>query len=267
MPEVVQLNHWEAGLDLRRDSRITDEGRLVVADNVYVGLGRQIRKRPGLTLVTTLESGTVGLMNGGSKLNTFYTTGTITHANTTFKANKTTHPSLLTQAIARANVGTIFNGFLYVVVEYANGDVFHHYLDGVTPSYIADANCPNTRSIIKMASKLFAVGKSPGDTVRFCSTANGARDWTLANDAGFIATGLRAEGDSQAFALAQFRKMLAVLMVDSVQVWQVDPNPANISIFQNVYGIGSKFPNAAMRMGSEQEPVARMAYEMVWSEI
>lgn len=249
--ETVQLNHWEIGLDVRRDSRVTDDGRLTVADNVYIGQGRQIRKRPGMNLVTTLEPGTTGLMSGGGKLNTFYTAGAIVHAVAPFKANKVTHPSLV-QSIARANVGTMFNGFLYVVVEYANGDTFHHYLDGVAPSYIADANCPNTRVIFKQNSKLYAPGKTPNtNIVRFCSTANGARDWTTASDAGFIATGLRAEGDEQVYALGQFRKMLAVLMIDSVQVWQTDPDPSKIAIFQNIYGIGTKFPKASMRLAGD----------------
>ena len=90
---VITFDRFDAGLDLRKGASVSDANRLRRLDNCYVTTGRTIKKRPGLTLVTTLEPGTVGLRAAGGKLNTFYGVGTVSHADTRFLPNKVAHPT------------------------------------------------------------------------------------------------------------------------------------------------------------------------------
>lgn len=126
---TITFDRYDAGLDLRKGASVSDANRLRVLDNCFVTTGRTIRKRPGLSLVTTLEPGTKGLRAAGGKLNTFYATGSIAHSDTRFQANKIAHPSLPAMEVEKIHYADSFNGYLYVSAQYNNGDIRHHYLD------------------------------------------------------------------------------------------------------------------------------------------
>ncbi len=123
---------------------MSDANRLRGLDNCYVTTGRTIRKRPGLTRVVNFEPGTKGLRAASGKLNTFYASGSITHADTRFLANKIAHPSLSSMEVDKIHYADSFNGYLYVSAQYLNGDIRHHYLDGTSPTHVTDVNCPHT---------------------------------------------------------------------------------------------------------------------------
>lgn len=88
---------------------------------------------------------------------------------------------------------------------------------------VTDANCPHTRQVKKLAQKLYAAS-SPN--VRFCATAS-PRDWTSANDAGFIPSGISAPGAETVNALGDMAGDLVIFYSDSLQIWDVDADPAN----------------------------------------
>ncbi len=140
--------------------------------------------------------------------------------------------------VAKVHFGDVFNGFLYSSVEYSNGTILHHYLDGATPTRIADANCPNTKSVIKLEQKMWAIN---GDKVRFTATGN-PRDWTSGSDAGFLPVGLKQKGSDSALALGQYKEgNLVVFFADGAQLWNVDPDPAQHTFSQALLGSQSKY--------------------------
>ena len=113
---------------------------------------------------------------------------------------------------------------------------------------IDDVNCPHTRQVTKISSKLWAVGAN-GDTVRFCKT-NAPRDWTSENDAGFLPVGLQQSGASNATALGFYSNRLVVFFPDSSQIWQVDVDPAKHSFLQAV-DVGSVLPYSHANMAGD----------------
>lgn len=128
MPAII-FDNWSGGQDLRRSLSMSAVNVLYLCSNCYVTTGRAIRKRPCATKIALLEPGTVGLVAGGGKLNTFYGDGTaITHADTRFRANRTPH---ITTGVAPTSVNyvTLFNTFLYASVSYADATTRHHYID------------------------------------------------------------------------------------------------------------------------------------------
>lgn len=245
MPSIT-FDDFAAGLDLRKGASVSDANRFRVLDNCYVTTGKTIRKRPGMTHIATLEPGTVGLRAGGGKLNTFYAAGAITHGNLLFRANKVAHPTLPSMEVGRVHYCDSFNGYLYTSIEYMNGDVRHHYLDGSSPTHIADVNCPNTRAVIKAASKIFAVGN---EVVRFSKT-NDPRDWTTASNAGFLGVGIQQKGATQPTALGEYAGNLVVFFSDGSQVWAVDPDPAQMKFVQGI-DVGCPYPYGASNMAGD----------------
>ncbi len=251
MTKYIEFSRFDYGLDLRKGASTSDANRLRVLKNAYVTEGRTVRKRPGLQLVATLEAGTTGLFAGRGKLNTFYGgTGTITHANTLFTANNVRSPTTATLALSEVSYADVFNGFVYTSVKYTSGEQRHHYLDGAAPgaTHIADVNCPNTAAVTKIASKMWAINAA-GDTVRFSAT-NLPRDWTLANNAGFLPVGLQQSGATNATALGNYQNRLVTFFPDSAQIWQVDVDPAKHLFLQTV-DIGTTLPYAHANMAGD----------------
>lgn len=247
MPQSIVYDNFDFGLDLRKGLSTSDANRLRVLKNAFATEGKTLRKRPGCTLVATLEAGTIGLSAGKGKLQTFYTQGTITHANTLFSPNKVAHPTPSILA-TKVHYADIFNGFMYTSIEYANGDVKHHYVDGSANTYITDTNCPNTKQVIKIASKIWSIGVN-GDAVRF-STTNAPRDWTTANNAGFLPVGLQQSGSNLATALGFYANRLVTFFSDSSQIWQVDVDPAKHAFLQNV-DVGTILPFSHINMAGD----------------
>jgi hypothetical protein len=429
---VITFDNFANGLDLRKGASVSDANRLRGLDNCYVTTGKTIRKRPGIIQEATIEAGTTGLRAAGGILNTFYASGSITHANPLFEAHKVTNPNDPATSIEKVWYADSFNGFLYVVVEYDNGDVVHHYLDdtsaltpwsasaaltaggeirpavdnglryeittgGVTantapafpttinatvtesesnytawtasslktlgkaykptvsngyvfkatnagasagteptwpttvgatvteddttatawaattalslgairrptvantylyevttagttagaqptwpttvgatvtdgsvtwtcrsraayecttkPAYkchgteIYDPNCPQSKAVVKKASKIFAIGD---EVVPFCKT-NDPRNWTEPADAGFLGVGIQQSGAVNPTALGEYAGNLVVFFKDSAQVWQVDPDPANMKFVQGI-DVGCPYPYGAANMAGD----------------
>jgi len=235
--KAITFDKFDLGIDLRKGASVSDANRLREMLNAHVTTGLATQKRPGLVKVATLEAGTKGLFASGGKLHTFYGNGTLTHAHPLFMANRVARPSTQLD-VTKVWFADIFNGFIYAVVEYTNGDVYHHYLDGSTDTYIADEKNPHSKAVIKAANKIFAVA---GDVVRYSATDK-PRDWSSANDAGFLPTGLRFEGDRNANALGIYQKNLVVLASDGAQVWEVDPDPTAIRLSDAVANVGTDYP-------------------------
>ena len=99
-----------------------------------------------------------------------------------------------------------------------------------------------------MTSKIWAVGAN-GDTVRFSKT-NAPRDWTTANDAGFLPVGLQQSGSNVGTGLGFYSKNLVVFFSDSSQIWQVDVDPAKHAFLQSV-DVGTNYPYSHANMSGD----------------
>ncbi len=242
----ITFDRFDLGIDMRKGASVSDANRLREMKNAYVTTGLATEKRPGLTLVATLEPGTKGLFAAFGKLHTFYGQGTVTHANTLFQANRVPYSSG-SYPVEDVSFADVFNGFIYAAIRYQGGFQEHHYLDGSASTHIADLACPDTPGVVKLASKIFAVN---GDTVRYCKTGN-PRDWSAANDAGFLPTGLNSRGDRGANALGVYQNNLIVLSKDGAQVWKVDPDPAAMALQDIVENVGTSYPRTVANVSGD----------------
>lgn len=245
----ITFDKFDLGIDRRKGASVSDANRLLEMKNAYVTTGLATQKRPGLVRVTTLEPGTVGLFAALGKLNTFYGRGNISHADTRFKANKVAHPDGEREA-RDVWFADVFNAFIYASVEYIDGTVKHHYLDGTAVTAVTDTNCPHSKPVIKTASRIFAAG-ADGSTVRYCA-ANKPRDWTAANDAGFLPTGLQFSGDRNANALGLYQANLAVFARDGAQIWEVqNVDPTTMKLVDRVENVGTSYARTVRNVSGD----------------
>lgn len=91
---------------------------------------------------------------------------------------------------------------------------------------VTDQNCPNTTQVAIGSAKIFAANK---DIINFCATAN-PLDWTSSQDAGFLPFGLQTYGNEDCLGLGLYRSNLVAFNSLGYQLWQIDPDPANMAI-------------------------------------
>lgn len=125
---------------------------------------------------------------------------------------------------------------------------------------VVDANCPNTKSVVKSANKLFAIA---GNVVRFCASSN-PRDWTTASNAGFLATGIQQSGATAARWVGEFQGKLVVSFDDGMQIWITDPDPAKIIIEQKLFNSGSSFHRSHSQVGGDLFFLSKKGFRSVF---
>lgn len=83
-----------------------------------------------------------------------------------------------------------------------------------------------SKAVIIGASHVF---NGDNDIVDY-SAAVDPTDWTSANNAGYLPTGLNNYGDNPVAALALYRSNLVAFNAGGYQMWQIDPDPANMAL-------------------------------------
>lgn len=115
-----------------------------------------------------------------------------------------------------------------------------------TDRHIKDVNDPNTKVVALMASHIFAGNK---DIVSY-SAAVDPTDWTSSNNAGYLPTGLNNYGDNPVAMMALYRSNLMVFNAGGYQMWQVDPDPANMALL-DAQPVGSTYTRSAQSVAND----------------
>jgi hypothetical protein len=143
----------------------------------------------------------------------------------------------------------IGKAFPYVNILTKSGAYEHHYGD-VEPSSptdvvhtLVDVPFKPSAGLIKLSSRLHATNNQSG-TTHFNSIVGGARDWSTAGDAGFLPVARNAPGDRNLQGLGYIRNRMVVAFSDSMQIWALDEDPANMTLVEVLNGPGTSFERA-----------------------
>ena len=111
---------------------------------------------------------------------------------------------------------------------------------------ISDTNIPNNVAATLGASHAF---EADDDIVKYSAAVN-PTDWTSANNAGYLPTGLNNYGDNPVTVLALYRSNLIVFNAGGYQMWQIDPDPANMALL-DAEPVGSIYTRAAQSVAND----------------
>lgn len=111
---------------------------------------------------------------------------------------------------------------------------------------IQDPKCPQGIPTAIGASHVF---NGNNDIANFCAVVN-PTDWSTANNAGYLPTGLNNYGDNPVAALALYRGNLIAFNSSGYQMWQIDPDPQNMA-FLDAQPVGSVWPQAAQSVAND----------------
>lgn len=261
---VITYEDFQNGIDRRKSEQVADMKGLYECKNAYVTNGFAIKKRPGFERIsaTGLDSNSKGLFIFNRKLYTVshvgvsqptlsgFGVGTSGPISTTIETLILPNPASPVDPVSRVWQFLVFNRKLYVVVEYDSGDV-RHWFGGTTTagmSVITDANCPNTKSVIVHASKVYAIGTNASGQayVKYSATENPV-DWTSPGNASGtlgLPVGLESPQQDEIVAIGSFRDKLVVFMTNNLQLWNTDPDPANITLDSVVENAHTTFINS-----------------------
>lgn len=244
------------GIDLRRSAATSDPMSLRVGTNVSLTVGKKIASRPRLVKLCDVSSETVGLYSADGLLRTVCPGGqSIQDGRPTevwYDAigNGTAYAlGTLSKlhAMELAAAGVASKAYPYVCVETTSGRREHHWIDTIP---VTSATAVNSlvnlpfdpgKALVKSQNKLFADDPSAG-VLRFSATTTTPRDWTKARDAGFLAVRRQSAGSTEIVGLSYFKEYVAVLFQDSIQLWQMNPDPSNIKFVSALNGPGTETP-------------------------
>ena len=244
------------GIDQRKSEQIVDQLGLFECKNAFINTGFAVKKRSGLDLLsvsgtTKLAANSVGLFEFNESLYvvSHATAGTQTISGYGVGSGYPISTSVYTLALPDPDSGSntvaqvwqflVFNNRLYIVVEYADGTIRHHYgtsaqMIAGTNVAITDANCPNGKSVCVHDSKIYGVEPDTSNPayVKYSATED-PTNWSKVKDASGtlgLPAGLEASGNEFVNAVTSYRGFLCVFMQNSIQLWKTNPNPALTSL-------------------------------------
>lgn len=198
------------------------------------------------------------------RLDTSLASGSVTNVEFQVSGLALDYPDdTLTRVVAVEAIGASasFGVYPYLVIErwasaadHARGLVYeHHWITQEPPdgnsALATQVQLPFSPggALLQVSGKLWATDDVNG-VVRFSSTANGPRDWTTAEDAGYVPVLSHTVGDRRIQGLGIYDDKLAVIFQDAVQLWATDPQPTNITLTRVINGPGTDQPNSVVNV-------------------
>jgi|HubBroStandDraft_4_1064222.scaffolds.fasta_scaffold00046_11 hypothetical protein len=129
----------------------------------------------------------------------------------------------------------------------SNGEVINTSMSWIAITrVISDINVPNNIAAALGASHIF---EANDDIVNFSAAVN-PTDWTTVSNAGYLPTGLNNYGDNPVMVLALYRSNLIAMNAGGYQMWQIDPDPANMALL-DAEPVGSIYTLAAQSVAND----------------
>ena len=239
------LDDFPSGLDLRKDALTSPAGTFRRLNNGFVTAGGQIEKRKAFTALGNLPANnTKGVA---------FVNGALTVFGTLAPGSVGTLPSHVSYAQISPSGGVtidrvldvaVFGMGIYLIARMSDNSI-RHFWNGTQLTISGLTTAATSARAHKRKMYL-----TDGRNLRF-SAVNTPNDFTTtANGAGIIDVTTEDAGSADLVGLEQYYSTLALLGRNSIQIWAMDPDPAQNSIVQVLGNIGLVAPNAVSRYGN-----------------
>lgn len=259
MPSKL-YDDYSAGVDRRRERSMSEAGKAWSLRNCYADTGRRLRARPGAQRGTALTAcdGLVTL-NGIKYTFAIKGTGFSAPGYTVVELDSAGGGGAGNTALKQVWFAASFTnaaGALhwYVVVEYGDGTIRHHYTDGADTRVKASATASSLveTTVVGIAGNRVWCATASG-TVRFSGLGE-PRDWdstTQGIGAGFLALNAQMPGVGNCTAIGVYQNDVAFFFREATQVWYPDVEKERMFIRQRIPGVGTELARAVVAFGDD----------------
>jgi hypothetical protein len=239
------ITDFSAGLDTRKHILASPPGTLTRLVNAAITPGGDIYKRRAFVKIATLTN-SFGLASTSSTLYAFTRNVVVTPPSLGM-----TEATLVYQNIPNASTTLVqtdydtYDGKIYLVTSDASASPAPnnnlHYYNGVQTT-------GSGKGIYVRAyqQKIYSV---VGNTL-FFSAVNDPNDWDSGTGAGSINLSTQDADAEELTSLEVYYNRLAIFARESVQLWQMDPDPLQNQLIQVLRGIGTEAPHSTLQYGS-----------------
>jgi hypothetical protein len=236
------VEDFRGGIDLRRTAVSTKPGALRDITNGFVTVGGEIEQRRRFDLQYVLPAGTVGVIGVGGEIWVHGLAASVAVTLPFVYKQLVPNPALAGGVtITRILDADLFNRNLYLIVSFSDGSVRHFY-NGIQ---ITSPDVVGARKAETHKDKVYVI---TNNILQFSAVGLPA-DWT-GTGSGFIDITSRDFGSADAIGLETYYNDLAIFGLRSIQIWQMDQDPAKNQIVQVIGGLGVIGGNAHVRYGN-----------------
>lgn len=245
MPYII-IEDFRAGLDRRKLPVSSPQGSLQTCSNAHITRGGEIEKRLAMVATYALPpSQTFGFAGANGVLYTFGSDASpAVPAGVTYQ--QLAHPS----AVAMNGIVSteFYDGKVWAVASYANGDILEFYDGTQVAAWIAGSGADVAgkvpTSLLTHDDKLYATFES----VLAFSAIAAPTDWT-GTGSGFKNMSNQSAGSETLTALGRYQNLVAVFARRNIQIWYFDPDPLQNVKRQTLANIGTFAPGSVISFG------------------
>lgn len=225
------IDQFKIGLDLRKGPVTSPAQSLRVLKNAFVNAGGEIEKRKAFVLHTTAP-GTIGLYGANSEFVVFQNGAPVAGARTALTPYVNKFGLTGAVALTHQRSAQFWQDTYFCAMATADGTP-HCYHEGAPVVDLGDGvDCRvfETKMYVPKASVLkFSAINDP---------ANWNTAATPANGSGFVDVSTADAFGSTVLGVERYFQRLAVFGISTIQLWQMDANPAQNAIVQTIGGTG-----------------------------
>jgi len=245
----VLINDFIGGVDRTRERYAAAQGTIWAGINGHISRGGDFEKRKAFQAWRALPEGeTIGLARDADGLRVFGIAASVAGMPTEVTYTQIAHPTNPSLALERVADWDLFNGLLYVIGKYDNGDHRHFYNGANVSDWGAGGNNPaGFGTIVRTHDRKVY---SAYDSLLWFSELDSATNVdSTASGSGFVNISNHQGGAGSVTALGDFQDKLAIFARSVVQIWTMEADDANNAPGQTLHGIGTRSPRTVQGFG------------------
>lgn len=232
------IDDFSLGVDRRKSNVTARPGSLRTLRNAYITAGGEIEKRKTFTSIGTLPAGTHGVGFVGGQVKVFGTGSFPGGLPANVGYQQLSIGGGLT--ISRVLDVTRFGTKGYIIARMSDNSI-EQFFDGANIAAMSDQGTAARAHKTKMYV-------ADGNNLRFSTVADPA-DWA-GTGSGLIDVTTQDSGMADLVGIEQYYNQLALMGRNTIQVWMMDPDPAQNTLIQSLDNIGLVAPNGLARYGN-----------------
>jgi hypothetical protein len=241
------VDNFSGGVDRSRPRYVGPPGSLWSGINGHLSRGGDFEKRKAFVATYSLPAGTVGMAKVAAGLVVFGSA--VAPAMPPGVAyQRLAHPTDATRTLIRIISLDLYNGFVYAIAQYDNGDIRHFYNGAEVTSWDDGGTKPvGYGTLVKTHRRKVY---SPVRSILWFSQLDAPTifDTTQAGS-GFQNMSTHQSGSDVITGLGIFQSYLAIFSRRIIQIWNMGDDDALNSPFQTIPETGTRAPRSVIGFG------------------